>query len=431
MWERFSYYGMRALLVLSLIAATDATNPGFGWSKGEALRLYAWYTGLFYFTPVIGGWLADQYLGQRKAVMIGGLTMAVGQLTLAVGIHPGSANTLVFVGGLAILIVGNGFFKANISTIVGELYSRSDARRDSAFTIFYMGINLGAFVAPFVCSTLGENSRYGWSYGYLCAGVGMICSVIIQFTLAQRYLGNAGRQPSARRSPANVDGTKARLTPEERDRLRVILTLFVFVVAFWAALEQAGGLMNVFASESTDRKVAGFEVPAGWFQSLGPIFILVLAPIFSRVWITLGHRGANPPAPLKMAGGLLLTGIGFLFMVAAVVQRDASVAHQAAMSWLVLAYLFHTMGELCISPVGLSLMTKLAPMRLAGLIMGVWFLIYFFANLLAGYVGAGAEKYGDLLVFGGIAATLGVFAVILWALSGRVVDWMHGAERTM
>jgi POT family proton-dependent oligopeptide transporter len=429
MWERFSFYGMRALLVLSLIAATDAANPGFGWSKGDALRLYGWYTGLFYCTALLGGWLADRYLGQRRAVMIGGVIMALGQFTLAWGIHPGDASLPVFLTGLALMIAGNGFFKPSISTMVGELYPRGDARRDGGFTIFYMGINLGAFIAPLLCSTLGEDSRYGWSYGYLCAGFGMIISVIIQWTLASRYLGDIGKQPSAQRALVLAGGVHSPLTPEERDRLRVIFTLFIFVVMFWAALEQAGGSMNVFAASQTDRHLGGFEIPAGWFQSLGPVFIILLAPAFSALWSALAARGRNPAAPVKMALGLLLTGAGFLFMVAAAAQRDTSSAHLASLWWLVLAYLFHTLGELCISPVGLSLMSKLAPLRLASLVMGVWFLIYFVANLLAGYVGAFAEQFGEGHIFAAIAATLAVFAMILWAISGRLVQWMHGAEK--
>jgi proton-dependent oligopeptide transporter, POT family len=424
MWERFSYYGMRALLVLSLIAATDSANPGFGWSKDDALRLYAWYTGLFYFTPLIGGWLSDRYLGQRTAVIIGGVTMAVAQFTLAFAIHPDRTSMVAFIAGLALMIAGNGFFKPNISTMVGELYAPGDARRDGGFTIFYMGINVGALLAPLVCSTLGENPQYGWSYGYLCAGVAMLGSVLIQLACAQKYLGDIGREPPALRALAQAGGIPVPLTAEERDRLRVILTLFMFVVAFWVALEQAGGSMTIFAAESTDRTVRGFEVPAGWFQSLGPIFVVLLAPLFSALWNVLARGNANPSAPRKMAIGLLLTGSGFVFMLAAITERETSPAHQATMLWLVLAYLFHTLGELCISPVGLSLMTKLAPLRFVSLTMGVWFLIYFVANLIAGYVGAYAQTLGETAIFSALALTLGVFAVILWLLSAPLVTWM-------
>ncbi|HVN41685.1 MAG TPA: peptide MFS transporter [Steroidobacteraceae bacterium] len=423
MWERVSYYGMRALLVLSLVAAVGSGNPGFGWTQGQALKLYGLFTGFVYFTPLIGGWLADNYLGQRRCVIIGGLVMAAGQFTLA-GAIPG--NLPLFYLGLVLLVIGNGFFKPNISTMVSDLYPEGDARRDGAFTIFYMGINSGALIAPFVCSTLGEDPAYGWRYGYLAAGIGMVLSVIIQLALAQRFIGNVGKVPAAHRALAQAGGRHAALTSDEVDRLRVIFMLFVFIVLFWAAFEQAGGLMNLYASEKTNRLVGRFEVPAGWFQSVNPLFIVLLAPVFSAAWSWLGARNRNPATPRKMVSGLVLTGIGFLWMVAAV--YDQSAHGKASMWWLVLAYLFHTMGELCISPVGLSMVTKLAPLRLASLMMGVWFLINFVANWLAGVIGSYAESLGELTIFGGLAGTLFAFALVLWTLSGTLVRWMHGAE---
>ncbi len=423
MWERVSYYGMRALLVLSLVAGVETANPGFGWSQSEALKLYGLFTGFVYFTPLVGGWLADNYLGQRKCIIIGGLVMAAGQFTLAYAI-PGDLQ--LFFAGLVLLVIGNGFFKPNISTMVGDLYAEGDARRDSAFTIFYMGINSGALIAPFVCSTLGENPEYGWRYGYMAAGIGMILSVIIQLALSNRYLGDIGKTPSAQVARARAGGRKDPLTADERDRLRVIFMLFVFIVLFWAAFEQAGGLMNLYASDKTDRMVGTFEVPAGWFQSVNPLFIVLLGPVFSAMWAWLATHGRNPPTPRKMIFGLILTGVGFLFMVAAALESNTGI--KASMWWLVLAYLFHTMGELCISPVGLSMVTKLAPLRLASLMMGVWFLINFVANLLSGIIGSYAESLGELTIFGGLAITLFVFAVVLWMVSGTLVRWMHGAE---
>ncbi len=423
MWERVSYYGMRALLVLSLVAGVETANPGFGWTQAEALKLYGLFTGFVYFTPLIGGWLADNYLGQRKSVIIGGLVMAAGQFTLAAAI-PG--NLQLFYIGLFLLVIGNGFFKPNISTMVGDLYREGDARRDAAFTIFYMGINSGALIAPFVCSTLGENPAYGWSYGYLAAGIGMLLSVVIQLAFSNRYLGNVGKEPAAKRALAASGGRKDPLTPDEVDRLRVVFMLFVFIVLFWAAFEQAGGLMNLYAAEKTDRFVGAFEVPAGWFQSVNPLFIVLLAPLFSTMWARLTAAGRSPSTPRKMVLGLVLTGVGFLFMIGAVYDQAAN--GKASMWWLVLAYLFHTMGELCISPVGLSMVTKLAPLRLASLMMGVWFLINFVANWLAGIIGSYAESLGELSIFGGLAGTLFFFAIVLWALSGTLVRWMHGAE---
>ena len=463
MWERFSYYGMRALLVLYMVAATQAVNPGLGWGSGDALRLYAWYTGLTYLTPLIGGWLADNFIGMRKAVIIGGALMALGQFALAappellgttgrieaawLGISFPDSPTSFYLG-LLLLIVGSGFFKANISTMVGELYPQGDARRDGAFTIFYMGINIGAFLAPLVCSTLGEDPAYGWRVGFFAAGLGMTLSVIIQLAFASRFLGEVGVAPSAARSLAMSGGRKEPLTAEERDRIKVLLVIFIFVVMFWAAFEQAGGLMNLFADRYTDRVVGGFTVPTGWFQSLNPLFIVVFAPVFSLLWSNLGRTGRNPSAVAKMYVGLFLAAIGFALLVVAVFEMQVTGDFRAGMGWLVGAYLFHTLGELCISPVGLSLVTKLAPLRLASLMMGTWFLINFFANLLAGYVGAFSEHMGEyawmqslatsvgvrveeaglLGIFGGITLVLIVFGLAMWALSGRIISWMHGAE---
>jgi POT family proton-dependent oligopeptide transporter len=424
MWERFSYYGMRALLVLTMVAGTKAADPGFGWDAASALKLYGTYTALVYFTPLIGGWLADNYMGQRISVIIGGLIMAAGQFTLAASV-PG--NLSLFYVGLGLLTVGNGFFKANISTMVGELYREGDPRRDGGFTIFYMGINAGAFLAPFVCSTFGESAAYGWRYGYFAAGCGMMLSVVIQLLFARRFLGEVGLRPSAKRSLAASGGAHAKLTKIERDRLRVIFMLFVFVVLFWASFEQAGGLMNLYAEQKTNRFItATYEIPAGYFQSVNSLFIIMLAPVFAGIWNRMARVGRNPATPTKMVFGLLLTALGFVFMVGAVFDQRAH--GKASMLWLIMAYLFQTMGELCISPVGLSVVTKLAPLRLASVMMGVWFLINFVANWIAGQVGALAESLGDLSIFGGITVVLVVFSMILWMVSGRLIQWMHGAE---
>jgi len=244
---------------------------------------------------------------------------------------------------------------------------------------------------------------------------------------ARKYLGEIGTVPAAHRAAALAGGGKKPLTPDEVDRLRVIFMLFVFIVLFWAAFEQAGGLMNLYAAEKTDRMIGAFEVPAGWFQSLNPLFIVLLAPLFSVAWSKLGESGNNPATPKKMVLGLVLTGIGFLAMVAAALESHGGDA-KASMWWLVIAYFFHTTGELCISPVGLSMVTKLAPLRLASLMMGVWFLINFVANWLAGIIGSYAETLGEVSIFGGLAGTLFFFAIVLWTLSGTLVRWMHGAE---
>ena len=425
MWERFSYYGMRALLVLTLVAAVDDADAGFGMSKSDALHLYGWFTGMVWFSPILGGWLADNFIGQRRAVQIGSLVIAAGQFILSAAV-PG--NLPLFYVGLAVLVLGNGFFKANISTMVGALYERGDARRDGAFTIFYMGINIGSFIAPFICSTLGENPAYGWSYGYMAAGFAMLLAFLLQTFLGRAMLGDVGVQPSIRHALASSGGVKQPLTKEEVDRLRVIFTVFIFCVLFWAAYEQQGGLMNLYAEEKIDRMLGSFEIPAGWFQSVNPFFIVTLGPIFAALWEWLGARRKNPASPVKMFWGLALTGLGFLLMVGATYQQAGG--GKANMAWLILALMFHTMGELCISPVGLSMTTKLAPLRVASLIMGVWFLTNFGGNIMAGYVGAMAENQGDATVFGGLAIALFIFAIVLWAISGKLVRWMHGAEET-
>jgi proton-dependent oligopeptide transporter, POT family len=463
MWERFSYYGMRALLVLYAAAATHAANPGLGWTEPQALKLYAWYTGFVYLTPILGGWVADNWLGQRRSVIVGGLVMAAGQFLLAApldsmgtsGAFSLSALGIAFPAtptsfylGLLLMCVGNGFFKPNISTMVGDLYPQGDARRDGAFVIFYMGINTGAFLAPLVCSTLGEDPAYGWRVGFLAAGIGMLISVVIQLAFAQRYIGNVGRQPGAHRSLAMSGGVKHPLTQVERDRIRVIFVIFVFVVIFWATFEQAGGLMNLFAEKYTRREVGGFLTPTGWFQSLNPLFIVLLGIPFSMLWSKLGETGRNPPTPVKMYLGLAQVALGFVCLVIAVFEMQHSADVKSGMVWMVLAYFFHTTGELCISPVGLSVVTKLAPIRLGSLMMGVWFLVNFVGNTLAGYIGAFTEHMGEyawmislaqqagvrtehaglLGVFGGLAVVLLVFSFVLWLVSGRIVEWMHGAE---
>jgi POT family proton-dependent oligopeptide transporter len=361
------------------------------------------------------------------------------------------ATPTSFYLGLLLMCIGNGFFKPNISTMVGELYPQGDARRDGAFVIFYMGINTGAFLAPLVCSTLGEDPAYGWRVGFFVAGIGMLLSVIIQLAFAQRYIGDVGRVPSAKRSLELSGGTKHPLTQVERERLRVIFVIFTFVVIFWATFEQAGGLMNLFAEKYARREVGSFLVPTGWFQSLNPLFIILLGIPFSMLWSRLGAVGKNPPTPAKMYLGLAQVAIGFVCLVIAVFEMQASGDGKSSMIWLVLAYFYHTTGELCISPVGLSMVTKLAPLRLASLMMGVWFLVNLVGNTLAGYIGAFTEHMGEyawmiklagdfgvrpehaglLGVFGGLAVLLLVFSFALWTISGRIVGWMHGAEKTV
>ncbi len=438
LWERFSYYAMRAILVLYLVDRVQADGGfGLGFSNAEALRLYAWFTGLVYITPLVGGWLADNFLGQRRAIVLGGALMAAGQFMLGTP-HawiPGM-ELPVFYLGLATLIAGNGLFKPNISTMVGDLYRPGDHRRDGAFTIFYMGINVGAFLSGIVVGTVVALWDGNWQAGFICAGIGMLLSLVIQLAWARKLLGDIGWEPAAqrdRRRSQRAAGERAPLTAVERDRLKVILVLGLFTIIFWAGFEQAGGLMNIYTNDFTNRVLGSFEVPTTWFQSLNPLFIVVFAPVIASLWVRLGPR--EPTSPVKFALALVLLGIGFLFMVGAVLQQGGDPSVKTSMIWLLGAYFFHTMGELCLSPIGLSMVTKLAPLRLASLMMGAWFGFTAMANYLAGFIGSlighgdeASQVENAMAIFGGLASAAFISAVLCWLLADRLVTWMHGAE---
>ncbi|WP_100753228.1 peptide MFS transporter [Vibrio salilacus] len=424
LWERFSYYAMRAILVLYL---TDTTlNGGLGWTTKEALDLYGIYTGLVYITPMLGGWLADNYLGQRRSIMIGGTLMAIGQFTLALPADMLGLSTVhSFYLGLALLITGNGLFKPNISTMVGDLYNEGDNRRDGAFTIFYMGINLGALLAGVVSGSV--TNSFGWKAGFVAAGIGMIVSLVMQMTMAQSWLGNIGREPAVKRDlKLKKSDKKEPLTKSEMNRIKVILVMSLFTIVFWAGFEQAGGLMNIYTQQYTDRMIGGFEVPAAWFQSLNPFFIITLAPILAVLWVKLGKH--EPNSPKKFAFAMFFLALGFLCMVGAVMEQGGDTAVKTSMLWLVGAFFFHTLGELCLSPIGLSLVTKLAPLRLASLMMGAWFGCNAIANYVAGYVGSHVGELGAFAIFSGIAVTAIISGVVLLLFANTLVRWMHGAE---
>lgn len=415
---------MRAILVLYL---TDATlDGGLGWSTKDALDLYGIYTGLVYITPLIGGWLADNYLGQRRSILIGGALMAVGQFTLAMPADMLGLGTVhTFYLGLALLIAGNGLFKPNISTMVGDLYQEGDNRRDGAFTIFYMGINLGALLAGVIAGSVTD--EFGWKSGFIVAGIGMLISLVMQMSLAQSWLGDIGREPAAKRDLAIKKSSKKEpLTKEEFDRIKVILVMSLFTIVFWAGFEQAGGLMNIYTQQYTDRMIGGFEVPAAWFQSLNPFFIITLAPLLAVLWVKLGKR--EPNSPVKFALAMFFLALGFLCMVGAVMEQGGDTTVKTSMLWLVGAFFFHTLGELCLSPIGLSLVTKLAPLRLASLMMGAWFGCNAIANYVAGYVGSHVGELGAFAIFSGIAVTAIISGIILLLFSNTLVRWMHGAE---
>ena len=429
MWERFSYYGMRAILTLYLIAAVD--KGGFGWTKPEALQLYAYFTMSVYLTPLIGGWLADNFLGQRKSIIIGGILMAAGQFTLGLpkAYIPGMEEQVFFLG-LILLIAGNGFFKPNISTMVGDLYGEGDHRRDGAFTIFYMGINLGAFMSPLIVGYVAET--IDWQYGFIIAGVGMLCSLAMQIALAEKYLGDIGKEPAAKRKVAGEETASSRpLTKEEKDRTKVILIMSIFSIIFWAGFEQAGGLFNIYAQDFTDRMLFGFEIPASWFQSVNALFIIIFAPMVASFWIRLDTK--EPTSPIKFALAMIFLALGFLVMVGATMAQGGDTTVKVSMMYLIMAYLFHTLGELCLSPIGLSMVSKLAPLRFASLLMGAWFLCTAAANFLAGFIGSfigeGEEQVENALsIFAGFGISGILIAVVLYFISDKLVDWMHGAE---
>jgi POT family proton-dependent oligopeptide transporter len=453
LWERFSYYAMRAILVLYLVdrVQKNVAGGGLGWSQADAISLYGTFTGLVYLTPLIGGWLADNVLGQRKAIYIGGFLMAAGQFTLATPHSwlPGLETTLFYIG-LSTLILGNGLFKPNISTMVGDLYPPGDHRRDGAFTIFYMGINIGAalsgIIVAWAYTEFGQQAVVdgqevfinNWQAGFFCAGVGMILSLIIQYFFAQKLLGDIGTVPAAKvqqlQNEAKGEFSKEPFTKIERDRIKVIMVMGLFTIIFWAGFEQAGGLMNLFTNNFTDRMIGSWEVPTTYFQSLNAIFIVIFAPVIASIWIRLGKN--EPNSPIKFALGLVLLGIGFLFMMGAVFEMGGDASVKSSMWWLVGAYFFHTMGELCLSPIGLSMVTKLAPLRVASLMMGAWFLFIAAANKIGGVIGSlighGGEVEDQLAnamaIFAGIGITAVISAIILYFMSNKLVDWMHGAE---
>jgi POT family proton-dependent oligopeptide transporter len=476
MWERFSFYGMRALLVLYMV-------QHFRYSDENAYVVYGSYTALVYSTPVFGGMLADRLLGYRKAVLLGGVLMAIGHFAMAI-------DSLFYVA-LGFLIVGNGFFKPNISTMVGKLYAPGDRRRDGGFTLFYMGINLGALLAPLGCGTLGQ--RFGWHYGFGLAGIGMLLGLGVFIWGRDRIAGIAEppdpvrlRQPymGVRRdwlvylgalgavivawqlvqrgawvgSLLSVVGVVVsvglityllRLTDRiERQRMGVALSLIAVSMVFWAFFEQAGSSMNLFTDRNVDRSLPAFlgggEIPASVFQSVNPSFILLLAPLFSMLWISLARRGLEPSLSFKFALGIVQLGLGFgaLYIGA----KSAPESGIVPVFWLLLGYFLHTSGELCVSPIGLSMITKLSPVKIVGLMMGTWFLSSSFAHYVAGLIaaltgvqGGGDEGAAQLPsaaetvgvyggVFGGIAIVALVVGVLFMLASPLLARRTHGVR---
>ncbi len=491
MWERFSYYGMRALLVLFL--TTSLLDGGWGWERKDALQLYGIYTGLVYLTPILGGLIADKLIGYRNAVIIGALIMTIGHASLAL------ETQFFFYAGLVCLIIGNGLFKPNISSIVGQLYTKDPGKKDAAYTIFYMGINAGAFLGILLCGYIGE--KIDWSYGFGLAGIFMLFG-LLQFSFAQKIFGSIGLTPAKKREAdaaehlANPQPKEEELTARvRRDRVTVIIVFAFFTIFFWWAFEQAGGSMTIFANDYTTRGLTGSsatlfkisntlltvvpliiltvvlgnlfkktfskysisnsflglsfliiwgiviwmlvreynaettEVPASWFGILNSFFIIAFAPLFSKMW----ESKFNPSGPVKFAIGLILLGLGFAILAygGKDIPQGARTA-SVSMVWLILAYLFHTLGELCISPVGLSYVSKLAPIRIVGLMFGIWFIANFVANYTAGLTGSFIDDITNrysiatfFLIFTFVPILAGL---IMLALNKTLKKKMHGIE---
>jgi proton-dependent oligopeptide transporter, POT family len=457
LWERFSYYGMRALLILFMTAAPAA--GGLGFDTAQAGAVYGLYTSMVYMMSLPGGWIADRLIGQQAAVLYGGILIMCGHFSMAV---PGLTT---FYLGLGLIVLGTGLLKPNVSAIVGQIYAPDDTRRDAGFSIFYMGINIGAFIAPLVCGYLGQ--RVDWHLGFGAAGVGMAFG-LIQYGVGRKHLGEAGRYPVPAASPEAGQALRTRAlavagalfgllvlvaaggwigywtisptgvadaagyalllvtlgffgwlffgsdwTIEERRRLYAVGVLFVAAALFWSSFEQAGSTLNLFAERATDSTALGIDFPASYFQSLNALYIIALAPVFAWLWIWLGPR--EPSSPVKFALGLIQVGAGFAILVVGAQLAEQGV--RVSPMWLAVTYLLHTSGELCLSPVGLSAMTKLAPARIVGLMMGVWFLAASVGNYIGGRLAAFYETLPLPQLFGAVGSFGIAAGLVLWLLA--------------
>ncbi len=470
MWERFSYYGMRALLILFMTAAPAA--GGLGFDTATAGAIYGLYTSMVYLMTLPGGWVADRLIGAQRAVLYGGVLIAAGHFSMAV------PSLAMFYLGLTLIVIGTGLLKGNVSVIVGRLYSMEDARRDAGYSIFYMGINTGAFVAPLVCGYLGQ--RVDWHAGFAAAGVGMTIG-LVQYMFGRKYLGTAGLRPADAGSPsadarqrsqaAKWTGlTAAALvvfgvgaytgiipvtatlvadaagylllglivafigwmffspgwTRAERKRMYVIVILFLAAALFWSEFEQAGTTLNLFADRNSNNAIFGYEFPSSWYQALNSMFIITLAPVFAWLWISLGRRGKEPSSATKFGVGLVLVGAGFAVLVGGAVLAEQGI--KVSPMWLVATYFLHTCGELALSPVGMSAMTKLAPVRIGGLIMGFWFLALSAGNYVGGRLASLYEAWTLPQLFGAVAA-FGIGAgIVMFLIARPVVRLEHEAR---
>ena len=418
MWERFSYYGMRGFLILYLTAATASGGLGFTDEKGA--HVYALYVSSVWLTPLVGGWLADRFLGQYRSVLLGGMVIALGHFTLALKALP------FFYTGLALIVAGTGLLKPNVSTLVGSLYDEGDRRRDAGFSVFYMGINLGGFIGILAAGALAQ--KVDWHVGFAAAGVGMTLG-LIQYVLGRGRLRVAldrlGARPGAGKA-VETSSAAAALTAAEWKRIAAVFVFFIFAALFWGAYEQAGSTLNLFADRYTRLAVLGFTIPSSWLQAVQPVFVIVLAPVVAWLWVRLGSR--EPSIPAKFAIALLCAGLAFLLLVPAAAMAQGAAGVRVSPWWLVGAYFIEEWGELCLSPVGLSAVTKLAPPRLVGRLMGVFFLSNWLGNLLAGWTAGFFSSLPLPTLFGAVAAVCLGAAAVMGLLIGPVRRLMGGVR---
>jgi len=418
MWERFSYYGMRALLILYMVAPVDKGGLAFSTEKGASI--YGWYTMGVYAMSVPGGWVADKLLGLYRSVLLGGIIIAAGHFMMAYPSLP------TFYAGLISIVIGTGLLKPNVSGIVGTLYTKEDVRRDAGFSIFYMGINLGAFIAPLICGPLGQ--RINWHYGFGAAGVGMTLGVI-QYVLGKKHiapgLARHAKDEVDERAAEAAAGRSSSFTPQEWKRISVIGILFIFSMLFWGAFEQAGSSLNLFADRLTRLSFLQWNFPSTLFQSVQPLFVIIFSPIFAWIWLRMGKH--EPSSPTKFGFGLFFVGLSFLLLVpgAAIAQQQGI---KVSPMWLIGVYFLQTVGELCLSPVGLSMVTKLAPPRIVGLMLGVFFLSISFGNKLGGYCAGFFDRLPLPKLFGAVAGTTLAAAFILFLLVKPIRKLMGGVH---
>jgi POT family proton-dependent oligopeptide transporter len=418
LWERFSFYGMRAILVLYLTAETNTKfNPGLGWTSKEALSLYGWYMMMVYFMGIFGGAIADKWLGQKKSVLVGGILIILGQFSLAM------RDLSFFYAGLVLLVMGVGLLKPNISTMVGALYPKGDSRRDSGFTIFYIGINIGAVLAPFIVGYFGE--KVNWYLGFSLAGFGMILGQIV-YVFGGKYLKGIGELLKSSEETAHL-ATKP-LTKEDKDRMVLMLISFLIVMVFWAAYEQAGGLMNLYARDKIDRVVLGYEIPTSFFQSLHALYVVILGAPMAWAWTKWRKAGKESSAIYKMGIGSIIMSFGFVALMGAAYDVSLSALGKAPVYWLFLSYFLHVVAELSISPVALSFITKLSPAKYASLMMGTYFAITGLGNKVAGLLGEAAQDAGEMAIFTGITVFTLLLGILMLIFLKKLKALAHGAE---